>query len=317
MYIGVDIGGSNMTAGLFDSNKKLISTAKVKSKAKEDTQIVIDQLFKVIDKLKDDVSNDSKLLSIGIGVAGLVDTKTGLIKHSANINIVNINLKQVIEDKYKVPAFIENDVNVGIVGEWKYGAGIGYSDIVGVFVGTGIGGGLIINGQLYSGANGLGAEIGHTTIASNGAYCEGCGSQGCVEVYSAKVGIEKRIKALYKKGIKSTLISSVIENEGKLKSSFIKKALQTKDKIAIEIIEDAMKALGVGVANYLNILNPSLVIFGGGVMEAVGEKYIPTIKSACSKYALSPILENCEFKLATLGDNAGIFGAMDIASHIK
>lgn len=315
MLIGVDIGGSNMAAGLFDENKKLITTAKVKSKAKEATEVVIDQLFKVINKLIAEIPKDKKLDGIGIGIAGLIDKKTSVIRRSVNINVNGVNLKHILEEEYGVRAEIDNDVNVGILGEAKYGAGIGCDDIVGVFVGTGIGGGLVLNGKLYTGNSGLAAELGHTIIKQGGSYCPGCGSQGCLEAYAGKVGIEKKIENLAKKKIKSTLIELVTENNGKLKSSHIKKALDENDQIALDILSEAMDSLGVGIGSALNMINPSMVILGGGVMEAIGEKYLPQIKRSAMKNSFADIYAECDFKLARLGDQAGIYGAMELVAN--
>lgn len=314
MLIGVDVGGSNMAAGLFDEDRKLITTAKVKSKAKEATEVVISQLFKVIDKLVTQIPSDKKLKGIGIGIAGLVDKKTSVVRRSVNINVNGVNFKEILEEKYGVIAEIDNDVNVGILGEAKYGAGIGHDDIVGAFVGTGIGGGLVLNGKLYTGNSGLAAELGHTIIKKGGAYCPGCGSQGCLEAYAGKVGIEKKIENLAKKRIKSTLIASVVENDGKLKSSHIKKALEENDEIAQDILSEAMEYLGAGLGSSLNMINPSMVILGGGVMEAVGEKYLPQIKRAAMRNSFADIYAECEFKLAKLGDEAGIYGAMELVA---
>ncbi|AIT10178.1 ROK family transcriptional regulator [Candidatus Francisella endociliophora] len=314
MYIGVDIGGSNMAAGLFDENKKLVATAKVKSKAKDVTEVVLGQLFKVIDKLTVDISTGKSLKGIGIGVAGLIDKKTSVVRRSVNININGVNLKKILEEKYKVLAEVDNDVNVGILGEAKYGAGVGCDDIVGAFVGTGIGGGLVLNGKLYTGNSGLAAELGHTVIKQGGAYCPGCGSQGCLEAYAGKVGIEKKIENLAKKRISSTLIDLVVENDGKLKSSHIKKALEDNDEIAKDILSEAMEYLGAGLGSSLNMINPSMVILGGGVMEAIGEQYLPLIKRAAMRNSFADIFAECDFKLAKLGDQAGIYGAMELVA---
>jgi len=314
MYIGVDIGGSNMAAGLFNESKELLTTAKVKSKAKEKTDVVIGQLFKVIDKLTVSIASDKSLKGIGIGVAGLIDKKTSVVRRSVNINLNGVNLKEVLEEKYKVTAEIDNDVNVGILGEAKYGAGVGCDDIVGAFVGTGIGGGLVLNGKLYTGNSGLAAELGHTIIKQGGAYCPGCGSQGCLEAYAGKVGIEKKIENLAKKRISSTLIDLVVENGGKLKSSHIKKALDSDDQIAKDILSEAIEYLGAGLASSLNLINPSMVILGGGVMEAIGEEYLPQIKRAAMRNSFADIYAECDFKLAKLGDQAGIYGAMELVA---
>lgn len=313
MYIGLDIGGTNISAGLFDEDKNLTATAKVKSKGKSDTDIVLGQIFKVISKLIND-SNKDKIKAIGIGIAGFVDSKQGVLKFSANLNLNGINIAKEVSQKFgDIPVFLENDVNVGVIGEWKYGVGKDHRNIVGIFVGTGIGGGLVVNDQFLYGETGGAGAVGHVTINPQGAYCQSCGSQGCVETYAGKVGIENRIMNLHKKGIKSMLIDSVLENNGKLKSSHIKKSLEAEDPVAIDIVNTAMTHLGIAVANYINLMNPSLVLFGGGVIEAIGEDYLGTIYQSCSRYAFKTMLDACQLKVATLGDNSGVYGAMDIA----
>lgn len=313
MYIGLDIGGTNISAGIFDEQKNLLNTAKVKSKGKSDSDVVLGQIFKVIGKLLDD-SNKDQIKAIGIGIAGFVDSKKGVLNFSANINLNGINIVQEVSQKFNdVPVFLENDVNVGVIGEWKYGVGRGHKNIVGIFAGTGIGGGLVIHDKFLYGETGGAGAVGHVTINSQGPYCGSCGSQGCVETYAGKVGMENRIMNLHKKGVSSILIDSVLENNGKLKGSHLKKALEAKDPVAIDIANIAMTNLGIAVANYINLLNPSMVLFGGGIMEAIGQDYLDVIYQSCSKYAFKTMLDACELKIATLGDNSGVYGAMDIA----
>ncbi|KFJ44042.1 ROK family protein [Francisella philomiragia] len=313
MFIGLDIGGSNISAGIFDEHKNLLKTAKVKSKGKSDSDTILGQIFKVINKLLDDSTRD-KIKAIGIGIAGFVDSKNGILNFSANINLNGINIAKEVSQKFdNVPVFIENDVNVGVIGEWKYGVGQGHENIVGIFAGTGIGGGLVINNQFLYGVTGGAGAVGHVSINTQGTYCQSCGSQGCVETYAGKVGMENRILNLHKKGVKSLLIDLVLENNNKLKGSYLKKALDAKDSVAEDIVNLAMTNLGIAIANYINLLNPSLVLLGGGVMEAIGHKYLNTIYNSCSKYAFKTMLEACELKIATLGDNSGVYGAMDIA----
>ena len=316
MFIGVDIGGTNMTAGLFDSDKNLLATAKVKSKGKESTDIVLGQLFKVINKLLDDTTKAS-LKAIGIGIAGFVDSTSGVLKFSANLNLNGVCIKDEVSNKFGVVSFVENDVNVGVIGEWKHGAGIEHKNIVGIFVGTGIGGGLVVNNEFIFGETGGAGAVGHMTINKDGPYCQSCGSQGCLETYAGKVGIENRLRYLEKKVSDSVFINLVKENEGKLKSSHLQKALASNDKVAIEIMNDAMTNLGIAVANYINFINPSLVVFGGGVMSSIGEQCLPYIREVCTKYTFKSILDACEFKIVGLGNNSGIYGAMEVAANNK
>jgi len=311
MYIGIDVGGTNITGGLFSATHEIIARAKVKSRAKEGTASVIEQLFKVIQELK--ASSKEEILGIGIGIAGIIDSKAGVVRSSANIDVKNFPLKEVVETEFHIPTYIENDVNVGVIGEWKYGGAKGYDNIVGIFVGTGIGGGLVLDGKLYTGKIGAAGEIGHIPLDMNGPYC-GCGSKGCIEAYASKTGMEKYINALIKHQHKSPFLTRVEENHGRLKSGHLVEALKANDTYAVEVLDFAMERLGVGLAGIINLLNPDLVVLGGGVMEALGEQLLPKIQESAVKYAMPEIYKCVEFKMAKLGDDAGIYGAMDIAS---
>jgi len=314
MYIGIDIGGSNIAGAVFSEDKEVVFKSKVKSKALESTDVVVGQLFKLIIKLT--VNVDIKdIKSIGIGIASLVDSKNGLVKTSANINMQNFPLAKVVTDEFGVPAFLENDVNVGTIGEWLFGAGKNgsHENIVGVFVGTGVGGGLVLDGKVYTGKSGMAGEIGHMSIDSTGEYCSGCGSRGCMEAYSSKTGMEKSLVAMAKRGRQSLLIDMFQANNNKMKSSHLVKALEAGDEVANEVVDFAMEQLGVCLGSVLNLLNPSLVVFGGGVMDALGERLMPKVIESTSKVAMSEIFKVCEFAQASLGDEAGLYGAMDVA----
>ncbi|MCX5774739.1 MAG: ROK family protein [Fusobacteria bacterium] len=312
MYIGIDVGGTNITGGLFSVEHEILKRAKMKSRAKDGTAAIMEQLFKVISELKGQSSEE--ILGIGIGIAGIIDSKAGIVRSSANIDVVNFPLKEVVEAEFHIPTYIENDVNVGVIGEWKYGGAKGYSNIVGIFVGTGIGGGLVLEGKLYTGKIGAAGEIGHIPIDMNGPYC-GCGSKGCIEAYASKTGMEQYINALIKHQHKSSFLTRVEENNGRLKSGYLVEAIRVKDTYAIEVLDYAMEKLGVGIAGVINLLNPDLVVLGGGVMEALGDYLLPKIQASCEKYSMPELYKSTQFKMATLGDDSGIYGAMNIASQ--
>ncbi len=311
-YIGIDLGGTKILGALFDNNGTVIYKNKKKTKAKNGIKAVEEQLFSLIDDLTDK-SGKEEIKAIGIGVPGLVDVKTGTVKFAPNIAMNNYPIGDLIRDKYKIDVFVGNDVNVGTLGEWKYSPEGKSSNFIGIFVGTGIGGGIIIDNKLYTGSGGVAGELGHMTIDSNGAIC-GCGSRGCLEAVASKTGIQAEIKARIKRG-EDTDIKESLEKEGILKSGPLRAAYDKGDIVVRETVERAAKYLGVGVANLINIFDPEAVVFGGGVIEELGDIILPIVKEEASRYAMRSIFENVKFEKAQLGDDAGIMGAFVLAQE--
>ena len=225
----------------------------------------------------------------------------------------NYPIGDLIGDKYKIDVFVGNDVNVGTLGEWKYSPEGKASNFIGIFVGTGIGGGIIIDNKLYTGSGGVAGELGHMTVDSNGAIC-GCGSRGCLEAVASKTGIQAEIKARIKRG-EDTDIRESLEKEGILKSGPLRAAYDKGDIVVRETIERAAKYLGVGIANLINIFDPEAIVFGGGVIEELGDVILPIVKEEASRYAMRSIFENVKFEKAQLGDDAGIMGAFVLAQE--
>lgn len=311
-YIGIDLGGTKILGALFDESGKILHKSKKKTKAKEGIKAVEIQLFSVIDELLK-ANKKEEIRAIGIGVPGLVDTKTGTVKFAPNITMNNYPIGECIKNKYKLEVFVGNDVNVGVLGEWKYSLGGQTGNLIGIFVGTGIGGGIILDNKLFEGTTGVAGEIGHMTIDSSGAIC-GCGSRGCLEAVASKTGIQAEIEARIKRG-DSTLIKESLQKEGILKSGPLKEAYENGDLVVIESIERAAKYLGAGVANLINIFDPEVIVFGGGIIEELGDIIMPIVKEEAGRYAMKRIFENVRFEKAKLGDDAGIVGALTLAQE--
>ena len=311
-YIGIDLGGTKILGALFDEKGEVLYKGKKKTKAKEGIEAVERQLFSLIDDLIK-ANKKEEIKAIGIGVPGLVDTKTGTVKFAPNITMNNYPIGKIIKDKYNLDVFVGNDVNVGTLGEWKYSLGGKTNNLIGIFVGTGIGGGIIINNKLFEGSTGLAGEIGHMTIDSSGAIC-GCGSRGCLEAVASKTGIQAEIEARIKRG-DSTMIKDSLMKEGILKSGPLKDAYKKGDLVVIESIERAAKYLGIGVANLINIFDPEVIVFGGGIIEELGDIIMPIVQEEARRYAMKNIFENVLFQKAKLGDDAGIIGALTLAQE--
>ena len=194
-----------------------------------------------------------------------------------------------------------------------FGSGKGKKNVLGVFVGTGIGGGIIIENELYIGKNGAAGEIGHINLDPNGPFC-GCGSRGCLESLASKTAIQKEIETRIYRGEESLIIKSLKEN-GILKSGPLRDAYLKKDVVVVEAVSKAAENLGRGLASLANIFNPEVIVLGGGVMVELGKELLPIVTREFDRFAMIDIAKNTEIKMAKLGDDAGIIGALALAKE--
>ena len=303
--IGVDIGGTKILCVLiYNLSGQVINTLKKKTSSSNDIcEIVSELIDELIYSSKVD---DLKVVKIGIGAAGQIDRKNGIILSSPNLACSNLNLKKVLEEKYNIPVSIGNDVETATLGEMTYGAGRDYKDFMCVFVGTGVGGGLVINRQLIKGASGTAGEIGHIKVSSSGKKC-GCGKYGCLEAYASRTAIENNIRSFLESGKKSC-ISDYIHGNKKITSNIIKKCVEKHDDVVLSSLNEASKYLSLGLASVVNLINPQCIILGGGLINAVDEFFEMTVsKTKCE--AMDIAIKKTEFKKAMLGDYSGIIGA--------
>ena len=248
----------------------------------------------------------TEISSIGIGSAGQIDRKNGIIIGAPNLDCYNLNLKEILQDKFNIPVFVGNDVEVATIGEQKFGAGKGCADFVCVFVGTGIGSAIVKNGHIIYGATGTAGELGHIIVDLNGRPCA-CGAHGCLEAYASRSAIETRIEGALKKGRKSC-ISEYLEEGKAITSSMIRKSIEREDELVTQCVSEASEYLSGGLASVINLINPELIILGGGLIEAVDYFYKQTIKKAKSKSLPVPA-EKIRFSKTILGDYSGVIGA--------
>ena len=304
--IGIDLGATKVLTGLINkSTGEVISSVKKKTKKdKGPTKI----LEKIIDSITEILAenNDVKIDSIGIGAAGQVDRKNGILLSAPNLDCFNVKIKSIIEKEFNIPTFLGNDVEIATLGEMKFGAGKGYKNLVCIFVGTGIGSGIVRDGELYTGATGTAGEIGHIVVDYGGRQC-GCGAMGCLEAYASRSAIEKRITGALKKG-RNSLILDYLEDGSSMTSGMIRKALEQGDELITQALDEASEYLSAGLASVINFINPELIILGGGLIDAIDYFYNKTILKAHVKALPTPATK-IEFKKAQLGDFSGVIGA--------
>ncbi len=305
--IGVDLGGTKILAGLVEKETgKVLFEAKNKTKKEKGNKKIGEKILETIDDvLKLSNTELSEISSIGIGLAGQVDRKNGILINGINLDCKDFNVKELIEKKYNIQMLAGNDVEVAALGELEFGAGRGFKDIVCIFVGTGIGSSIIKDGKIHYGASGSAGEIGHIIVDLNGRACS-CGAHGCLEAYASRSAIESRILGAVKKGRKS--IITEFTKTSSISSKHIKKSLDARDEIVTQYVNEAIEYLSGGIASIINFYNPELVILGGGLIQSVDDFYLGTIKKARAK-ALPVPSAVTRFKKAELGDYSGVIGA--------
>lgn len=315
VMVGVDLGGTSMRALVVDAGNKILAVEKIPTKRDQRPfQLIADVAAMILDTVESARLNRSDLAAVSIGAPAAVDPERGIVHEAPNLGWKNVPLGPRLKNILQVPVLVENDVNVGTVGEYALGAGQGVRSLVGVFVGTGIGGGIILNGRLYGGSRGSAAEVGHVVIQVDGPKC-GCGKRGCAEALASRTAMEREVRAAIKKGEKSIVLKLMRKrNKTRMTSSVIEAALKKKDPVMRKVLKRAEYRLGILVANVVNVLDPEAVVIGGGIAERLQEDFVAPIRETAYKYFLnSGEAKRVKIVAGSLGDNAGPLGAVVLA----
>ncbi len=307
--ICIDIGGTKVLGAIFNEKKEIIHRLKKKSKGDGgESKNVEDVVISVVEEMiQASGIEKSEINAIAAGAPGVIDQEAGVVLFTPNLPWRDYDIKSAIEKKFGIPFYIGNDVNVGVLGEYRYGAAKGYKNVVGFFVGTGMGGGLILNGELFTGNKFKAGEYGHMILDPEGPLC-GCGQRGCLEAFSSKKGMSAYIMQQAGRGRK-TMLADKIEN-GVFRSKFLKKALLQQDEVTQEAVDRACHYLAVATGNMINTISPDVVVYGGGVIEAVGDVFLEKILKEVDKYCMTSIRPTVELKIAALGDDSNLYGAL-------
>jgi glucokinase len=300
--IALDVGGTHMRVAVFPENKtSFIKHKRIRTYADGETSL--DRLIYLIREV---IPPGESVNAVGIAVPGPIDPQKGIILTAPNLpEWEGVPIPQKIEKEIGAPAFMGNDANLAALGEWRYGAGRGHHDLLYLTVSTGIGGGVISHDQLLLGTHGLAAELGHITILPDGPLC-GCGQRGHLEALASGTGIAAYMAEQLAEGRKSSLT-------GRPDAKEISQAAKNGDQLAVEAFQRAGYFLGLGLANFLAIFNPSIVIFGGGVSK-VGDLLFDPMRETLQKSVLSKYyLQDLVITTAELDDNTGLYGALALA----
>jgi glucokinase len=308
LVVGVDLGGTKIISAVLDSKHNVLTRNKRKTEAQEGAEAVFQR---IVDCIEASVRKAGVSLSTmkGIGVAspGPLNSEKGVILDTPNLGFCNFPLAKRLAKELGVPVRLENDVNAGVYGEFLKGAARGYRHVVGIFPGTGIGGGLVLNGRLFKGAEGNAGEIGHMIIQTDGPLC-GCGRYGCVEALASRTALAKDAAALAGSG---SLVKSQGEASTDLKSyksGTLSKAIARGEKEIEKAVLRSARFLGVAMANCVNLLNPEVIVLGGGLVEKLGDMYVHAAEESMKEHAMPNLVGNVKVLVAALGDEAALVG---------
>lgn len=308
--VSVDMGGTKILASVINSKKGIVSRLKMPTDPNKKPDDYVKDIAKLVQQVITQTKVKSKkIIAVCIGVPGAVNPYTGIIGVAPNLRIKNFNIKAKLEKQIKYPVLIENDVNLGALGIKNYGLGKNSTNMLAVFIGTGIGGGIIIDKKIYRGSSNVAGEIGHFLVKKNGPKC-GCGRRGCFEALASRTAIVNNIISDVKKGKKKSVLSKQIKSGERIKSKALLNAVNTKDKVVINRLTEAAKITGDVLAGITNLMNFDLIVLGGGVIEALGKFYLPIVKDEFKKHALKDSSQGMKILISKLGDDAAIYGGL-------
>jgi len=316
VMVGVDMGGTSLRALVVNAQNEILAIEKTPTNVALKPEGLIRELALMVEDVVRSVGlRKSQLRAVSIGAPGAVDPEHGVVYHAPNLaGWDEVPLGAMLGKLLRVPVFVENDVNVGVAGEHALGAGQGTQELVGIFVGTGIGGGIISRGQLYLGSRGAAAEVGHMIVQVDGPLC-GCGSHGCIEALASRTAMERDVREAIRAGQKSCVLK-LMEERGKdrMTSSIIQRAIRKGDPVMRKVMKRAQYFLGMAVASVVNLLDPECVVMGGGIAERLGEYFVaPIRKTAYENFLRRHDADRVKIVPGSLGDNAGPLGAVVLA----
>lgn len=308
-YIGIDLGGTNIVAGVVNENYEIISKASTKTNLPRPEKEIADDMAKMAVKATTDAGLTMDDIEwIGIGTPGIANSETGIIEYSNNLGFNNTPMVRYISEATGKQAFVENDANAAAYGEYVAGAAKGAKNAVCITLGTGVGGGIIVDGKIYAGSNFGGAEIGHTVIEVDGPQCT-CGRKGCFEVFSSATGLIRMTKEAMDADKTSVMHKITLDRKGKVSARTSFEAMRMGDPAAKAVVDKYIKYLAAGITNTINIFQPDVLCIGGGVCNEGDPLLLPMKEIVKKEVYTRNSKKNTEIVIAKLGNDAGIIGA--------
>jgi glucokinase len=313
--IGVDLGGTNIVVGALSADgSKHLGTRSITTNSSLGDEGVAERIVGLVEEvlahtMRETGATRDDFIGVGVGAPGPLDRERGIVLVAPNLGWKDFPLRQRIHDRLGLPTTLDNDANCATFGEWWQGAARGGRDVVGLTIGTGIGGGLILNGALYHGASDVAGEVGHTTIDLNGRHCK-CGNYGCLEAYASGPAIATRAREVLVREESESCIPAMVNGRfDEITAQTVYDAAKQGDAVASEIVRDTARYLGAGIANLLNIFNPDTVVVAGGVTAAGDALFVP-LRAEVRRRAFSPAVKAARIVAGGLPGTAGVVGAV-------
>lgn len=314
MYVGIDLGGTNIAAGIVDENGNILCEISRPTRSEREPIEIINDMKELILELIERLNLDKKEIdAVGIGIPGLADSNGNVIL-CVNLGWRDVPFRKILEEELNIPVYMENDATVAALAEYESGAMKNCRNGIMLTIGTGIGGGIILDGRIYTGFNGVGSELGHVVVGENFYDCN-CGRNGCLETFSSATALIKYTKKLLEEGNAKSIIYEKIENDlNKLNAEIIFDSAKEGDNIADKAVKRCVKYLGIGIVNIINFIDPEIIVLGGGVANA-GEYFLNLVINEVENNKYYKELPIGKIALAQLGNKAGIIGAAMIGKY--
>ncbi|RMH11388.1 MAG: ROK family protein [Planctomycetota bacterium] len=307
--VGIDLGGTNIQIGIVDHKARILGRAKDKTQPESGMDAVLDRIVKGVRKAAADAQIDpDELLALGIGVPGPVDPHSGVVREAVNLRWTLAPVGELLTERLGLPVIVDNDVNVAVYGEARHGAGMGAKDLLGCWVGTGVGGALVLNGELYYGHHFSAGEIGHVLL-----YPQNPPGSRSVEHICSRSALADRLVHLIRTNRPSCLQEMLGDKYPRIKSKAIAEAYRKGDELTIEVVDDAADRLGSALGNFTTLLSLERIILGGGLTEALQEPFVDRVRAAVHRTAFPAVCKQVEVVASQLDDDAGVIGAALLA----
>lgn len=314
LIVGVDVGGTNVVVGTVpEDGSTVYGFRKQRTPVSDGPDAVVAQIARMVEESMAEARQTlgdqaGEVAGVGLGAPGPLDRASGIVLLTPNLGWTNFPLRDRVSEATGLPATLDNDANCAVFGEWWRGAARGANIVIGLTIGTGIGGGIVLDGTIFHGASDIAGEIGHMSIDSTGRRC-GCGNYGCLEAYASGTAIAQRAIEGVQSGAVSTLATYAGGDLSGVTAQVVYQAAQDGDEYALEVIGDTARFLGAGVANLINIFNPEVIVICGGV-TAAGDRLFKPLRAEVNRRAFRPAIERCQILPGEIKETAGVYGAV-------
>lgn len=316
LWVGFDLGGTKMMAVVFNDRFEKLGKKRRKTRGHEGQDVGVGRIETTIREALFDAEVEAEQLSgIGVGCPSPVDMVKGVVREAVNLSWVNMPLKALLQEQFSCPVEIANDVDMGVYGESRFGAARKATHVLGVFPGTGIGGGFVANGEIQCGAQSSCVEIGHIQIRPEGLLC-GCGRYGCLETESSRMAIAAEIAKVAYRGDAPTILARAGTNISEIRSGVIAASVEAGEEAVIQIVTRAAIQIGQAVASVVHLLGPDCVVLGGGLVEAMPKLFVKHVNESAHERVMDSFRSTFRVTAAQLGDDATAMGAAGWVEHL-